>query len=102
MKVERKIASNETTNVRKVKGNGSICGRPGIMLKPIQPPNQTICTQTKVILPQKLAILSATRSALVRSCLADSSNFRTILTLRFVSSSTDPCVDKPFEVNGSV
>src|SRR6266576_3076717 len=90
MKVDRKIASSETTSVRKVNGNGSICLIPGMTLRTTQPPNHPTWTQTKVILPQKRAIASATRSDLDRSCLAASSNCLIISTLRFVRSSDDP------------
>src|SRR4030095_9109761 len=96
MKVDRKIASSETTRVRNVNGNGSICRNPGVELRSIHPPNQTTWTHTKVILPQKLAIASATRSDLVRSCLAASSNCLIISTLRLVRSSDDP-LDGPLE-----
>src|SRR5258705_6939431 len=86
--VERKIASRDTTRVRKVKGKGSRCLTPGKELNAIQAPNHTTCTHTNVMLPQKRAITSATRSVGVRCSLAASSNFRTVSTLRLVNSST--------------
>ena len=60
-----------------------------------QAPNQTTWTQTKVMLPQKLAIASATRSERVRSCLAASSSLRINSTFRWVRSSTEPCFELP-------
>src|SRR4030095_4930817 len=89
MKVERKIASSETISVRKVKGKGSTCGMPGNKFKRIQPPNQTTCTHTKVMLPQKFAIFSARRSVGVRCSLESSSSLVTVSTFCSVNSSTD-------------
>ena len=60
-----------------------------------QAPNQTTWTQTKVMLPQKLAIASATKSERVRSCLAASSSLRINSTFRWVRSSTEPCFELP-------
>src|SRR6476659_7659412 len=90
MNVDRKIASSETTSVRKVKGNGSMCGSPGKILITIQTPNQMMWTQTKVMLPQNLAMTSATLSAGDRACFADSSSWRISSTFRCVSSCTEP------------
>src|ERR1700741_1053307 len=89
IKVERKIASNETMSVRKVKGNGSTCRTPGIRFRRIQPPNQTTCTHTNVMLPQKFAIFSARRSVGFRCSLAASSSLVTVSTFCSVSCSTD-------------
>src|SRR6185369_154990 len=89
IKVERKIASNETMSVRKVKGKGSTCVIPGNTLKRIQPPNQTTCTHTNVILPQNFAIFSATRSVAVRCSLAASSSLVTVSTFCSVNCSAD-------------
>src|SRR6185436_2764856 len=89
IKVERKIASSETMSVRKVKGKGSTCGMPGITFKRIQPPNQTTCTHTNVMLPQKLAIFSARRSVGVRCSLAASSSLVTVSTFCSVNCSAD-------------
>src|SRR6185369_5945300 len=94
IKVERKIASSETMSVRKVKGKGSTCRVPGIKLKRIQPPNQTTCTQTNVMLPQNLAIFSARRSVGVRCALASSSSLVTVSTFFSVSCSTDERADR--------
>src|SRR6188474_1623031 len=89
IKVERKIASSETMSVRKVKGKGSTCRMPGIEFKRIQPPNQTTCTHTNVMLPQKLAIFSASRSVGVRWSLAAFSSLVTVSTFSSVNCSTD-------------
>src|ERR1044072_3122352 len=89
IKVERKIASNETMSVRKVKGKASTCRIPGIKFKRIQLPNQTTCTHTNVMLPQKLAIFSATRSEGVRCFLASSSSLVTVSTFCSVNCSAD-------------
>src|SRR6185369_5502037 len=89
IKVERKIASNETMSVRKVKGKGSTCGKPGITFQRIQPPNQTTCTHTNVMLPQNLAIISARRSVGVRCSLAVSSSLVMVSTFCSVNCSTD-------------
>src|SRR6185503_3435725 len=89
IKVERKIASSETMRVRKVKGKGSTCGMPGIKFKNIQLVNQTTCTHTNVMLPQKLAIFSARRSVRVRCSLAASSSFVTVSTFFSVNWSAD-------------
>src|SRR6185369_3896740 len=89
IKVERKIASNETMSVRKVKGKASTCFIPGIKLKRIQPPNHTTCTHTNVMLPQKFAIFSATRSEGVRCFLAASSSLVTVSTFCSVNWSAD-------------
>src|SRR6476469_9796180 len=90
MNVDKKIASNDTTSVRKVKGNGSICGIPGPTLITIHTPNQMTWTQTKVVLPQNFATTSATLSERVRSCLADSSSSLISSTFRCVRSWTEP------------
>src|SRR6185503_9563485 len=96
IKVERKIASNETMSVRKVKGKASTCRIPGIKFKRIQPPNQTTCTHTNVMLPQKFAIFSATRSEGVRCFLAASSSLVTVSTFCSVNCSADgPAVRFP-------
>src|SRR6185295_304017 len=89
IKVERKIASSETMSVRKVKGKGSTCGRPGIKFIRIQPPNQTTCTHTNVMLPQKLAIFSARRSVDDRCSLASFSSLVTVSTFCSVNCSAD-------------
>src|SRR6185295_16383198 len=89
IKGERKIASNETMSVRKVKGKASTCRIPGIKFKRIQPPNQTTCTHTNVMLPQKFAIFSATRSEGVRCFLASSSSLVTVSTFCSVNCSAD-------------
>src|ERR1043165_2841218 len=89
IKVERKIASNETMSVRKVKGKASTCFTPGIKLKNIQPPNQITCTHTNVMLPQNFAIFSATRSEDVRCALAASSSLVTVSTFCSVNCSAD-------------
>src|SRR6185295_4897414 len=89
IKGERKIASNETISVRKVKGKGSTCRIPGIKFKRIQPPNQTTCTHTNVMLPQNFAIFSATRSEGVRCFLASSSSLVTVSTFCSVNCSAD-------------
>src|SRR5678815_5798531 len=89
IKVERKIASNETISVRKVKGKGSTCRIPGIKFERIQPPNQTTCTHTNVMLPQNFAIFSAKRSEGVRCSLAASSSLVTVSTFCSVNCSAD-------------
>jgi hypothetical protein len=65
MNVERKIASSETTSVKKLKGYGSIGLIGSAVLAMIQTVNQPTWTQTKGIDPQKRVIRSATRSAKV-------------------------------------
>src|SRR6185436_16729970 len=94
IKVERKIASNETISVRKVKGKGSTCVIPGITFKRIHPPNQTTCTHTNVTLPQNFAIFSARRSVGVRCSLAASSSLVTVSTFCSVNWSTDGPADR--------
>src|SRR5690348_534141 len=89
MNVDKKIASRETTSVRKVNGKGSMCGKPGITLIKTQIPNQATCTHTNVMLPQNLAITSATRSEAVRSSLAASSSCLTASIFRWVNLSTE-------------
>src|SRR6185503_7557497 len=103
IKVERKIASSETMSVRKVKGKGSTCSMPGIKFKRIQLPNQTTCTHTNVMLPQKLAIFSARRSVRVRCSLAASSSFVTVSTFCSVNWSADgPAGRFPLGVSASL
>src|SRR5688572_15726266 len=87
--VDRKIASNETMSVRKVKGKGSICAIPGIEFTRIQPPNQATCTHTNLMLPQKLAIFSAKQSEGVRCSLAACSSLVTVSTFCSVNCSAD-------------
>ena len=103
IKVERKIASKETASVRKVKGNGSTCGKPGSELRRIQALNQVAFTHTKVMLPQNPAIFSAKRSVGVRCSLAASSSFVTVSTFFSVNWSADGSVDRfPFGVPGAL
>src|SRR3954463_14283680 len=86
MKEAMKIDSIEAHIVRKVKGYGSQCGRPGMLLTANQAPNTTACTQTKWMLPQKRATKAAVRSAKLGSATASSSSSFTVRTLRRVIS----------------
>src|SRR3954447_26187802 len=94
MKVERKIASSDTTKVRNVNGNGSICqaaGMNGKVNTAIQIPNHATWMYTNAIDPTKRLMESARRSVRERSASADFSSWATISTLRLVSSSSEVC-----------
>ena len=88
MKVERKIASRETTSVRKLKGQGSIYFVGRTVLAMTHTENQMTCTQTKAIEPQNRVIQSAIRSA--DDCWACAARSRSAMDFTFcaVSSST--------------
>src|SRR4030095_7434464 len=92
MKVERKIASRETTNVRNWNGYGSkrmAWGTPGRKCQNIHPPNQATCTEPEAILPQKWVIASAMRSAGERLAALVASSWAISSILRCVSASRD-------------
>jgi len=88
MKDDRKIASSDTTSVRKVKGYGSKCGKPGMTFQPIHSVKITACAQTKRMLPQKRATSSAARSARERCRSDNCSSLRIACTFSRVRSST--------------
>ena len=62
--------------------------RPGSAFHPIQAVNSTAWIHTKVMLPQKRATNSATRSASVRLATASSSSRRIACTFSRVTSAT--------------
>src|SRR5689334_2218580 len=82
MKDAMKIDSVDAHIVRNVKGYGSQCGRPGMLLIANQAPNTAACTHTKWMLPQKRATKDAVRSAKLGSATASCSSSFTVRTLR--------------------
>src|SRR4029453_15634965 len=85
MKVERKMASRETTSVKKLKGYGSIGWIGKAVLPTIHPANQTTWAQTNKIDPHNRVMRSATISAKVCLACAAFSSFAMVLTFRSVS-----------------
>src|SRR5437660_568283 len=94
MKVDRKIASSETTSVSILNGGGSNRKCLGPMkFSTSQDPNHKQCTYTNCGLPQNPAMASETMSALVRlECAAYSIRVMASTFLWMTSSKLLPLV----------
>ena len=91
-KIARKIASSDTTRVRKLNGKGSNGATPGTAPRftAIQSVNPITWAATKAALPATWVSASLRRSAEVRSCIAARSSCAIARTLRSVCAVTPP------------